>query len=490
MTTHEDQPPGQGIDWIDRSACAYLILPVFLFCAWFVTPVAVALLALSVFGTWYTLRNGRSPSRQRLSVGLLCAISIVALGWTAISGGGHFFYANADWVMRDGVLHDLATGNWPPIYETPDSRTLILRAPIGYFLPAAAIGQVAGAGMADIALYAWTAIGLGLVLAAACSLFESRAQRIACVVVILMFGGMDLLGLILFQGHLPPMGEHIEWWMPYFQYSSNTTLLFWAPNHALPAWLGILLVLRHWRSPELARITPLLATAVPLWSPLAAIGLFPFFLLGLAWRRDLRTLFSPRTCLVFIPVAGVLAAYLGMESASVKHGWMLTRFSSPIDFAYCYALFCLLEFGILALVLARIAPLDLPVRIAIVVLCLLPMVLYGPGNDLAMRGSIPALTVLALATVRPLVQSQRSAWHIMLTLILAIGMLGAFQEPFRAMTRKAWQIKGQTLPEAVAWIAPDSPDFFPAHYFAPVNSSGVQRFMRKPVQAAQPEQGR
>ena len=468
-----------GVDWIDRGICAYLALPLLLFCLWFTTPVATALLLLSVYGIYRALRGGAARPKG-LSARWLMVISALSFAWIAIAGVGHFFYANADWVIRDAVLHDLSIAHWPTTYTGPDASTFLLRAPIGYFLPAGAFGQLAGPVAADFALYLWTVLGWGLMLAAALRLFETTAQRILCLVVLVGFGGMDLLGHLWATGQVPPIGGHLEWWAQVIQYSSNTTLLFWAPNHAMPAWLGAMLILRHWRQPALAVLTPLLAAAIPLWSPLAAIGLFPFFLFGLDWRRDLKQLFSPHSCLPFLPVALAIALYLGMDAASVRHGWQLEFFPSVSALAYYWVVFCLLEFGFLALVLARLAPLDQPLRIALIVLCLLPLYSFGPGNDLAMRASIPALTVLALATVKPLADKRGTPWHGLLVLVLVIGALGAIQEPLRTFSRPRWEPNMQTLPWATHPNA--SPELqFPVHYVAPADPRGIQSLMRRPT---------
>jgi hypothetical protein len=490
MRLPESQEMGPGFDWIDRAACAYLILPTFLFCLWFIPPLAAVLIALCGYATYRTLRRTSAPRPSVVPSALVAASMALALAWSALAGVGHFFYSNSDWIIRDAVLHDLATAGWPPTYPLLAKFSLILRAPVGYFLPAAAIGRLFGAGVANTLLFFWTACGWGLVLVAACSLFETRLKRTICMLVLFSFGGMDLLGYLWAARGLPSLGEHLEWWMGYVQYSSNSTLMFWVPNHALPAWLPIILILRHWGKPELARMTPLLATAVPLWSPLAAIGLFPFFVFALAWRRDFRILFSLRSSIPFAPIAVLTALYLGMDAAVVRHEWVVPMYASLAAFAYRYALFCLLEFGILALVLARLRPFDAPLRIAVLVLCALPFYTYGPYNDLAMRSSIPALTVLALATVTPLSSHTRNGWHAMLAAILAIGALGAMQEPLRALAHPAWNPHEESLPDAVVTERSTVSDRFPPHYFARPNARGMDRIMNTPARIEQAEAGK
>ena len=467
------------IDWLDRAVCAYLLLPVFLFCLSFVTPFAALLLVLTAYGAFRALAGGTTGSaglRWPWLVGI-CALS---LAWTAVSGVGHYFYANTDWIIRGAVLHDLSSAGWPPSYTGPDATPLILRAPVGYYLPAAAIGKLWGLHAANTGLYLWTALGFALVLASACRLFTTSTQRAVCLVLMLLFSGMDLFGYIWKARQLPALGENVEWWLQIIQYPSNAYLMAWVPNHALPAWLGIILILRHWRLPSLARITPLVSAAVPLWSPLAAVGLFPFFLFALAWRRDFRILFSPHSCLPFFLPALAMASYMGMDAGSIRHGWQIQLFPSTGAFLYSYALFCLLEFGMLALILSRLTTPTIAMRIAIVVLCLLPIYVYGPYDDLAMRSSIPALAVLALASVEPLTERKRSVWQTLLLCVLAIGMLGSLQEPIRGLIGPRWKPLEKPIPDVVLIEHDWAAHRFPNHYFAHPDRRGTNRFLREP----------
>lgn len=469
----------QGMDWLDRAACLYLLLPVFLFCLWFTTPFAAILLLLVGYGAYRALSGvNAAPSGIRWTWWVaICALS---LAWTALSGVGHFFYANTDWITRDAVLHDLVTARWPPSYTNPEGVSLILRAPVGYYLPTAVLGQLWGVEAAYTSLYLWTALGFALFLASACRLFENGTQRAVCLALLLLFGGMDLLGFMWRAGRPPALGEGVEWWLQIIQYPSQSYLMAWVPNHALPAWLGIILILRHWQLPALSKVTPLLAVAIPLWSPLAAVGLFPFFLFGLAWRRDFRVLFSPHSSLPFLLPALAIASYLGMDAGTILHGWLVNHFQSTSAFLRFYALFCLLEFGILVLVLSRLTTFATPTRIAVILLCLLPIYVYGPYNDLAMRSSIPALAVLALTCVAPLVERKRSIWQTLLLCILAIGMVGSLQEPIRGLIGPRWQPLNRPIPEVVSIENQKATQQFPTHYFAQPDLRGTNRFLRRP----------
>lgn len=472
-------------DWVDRWVCAYLALPVFLFCFWFVAPLGIFLALLLGYGVISALKPRVGP--LRISVAWLVGIFFLAAAWAALGGAGHFFYANLDWVIRDAVLHDLTNSSWPPHYLGPDQVSWLLRAPVGYFLPAAALAKISDEFFADKLLYLWTALGWALVLVSSCRLFDGRIERIVCLLVLSLFGGMDFLHYVWKFNELPPLGAHLEWWTVGIQYSANSTLLFWVPNHALPAWLATAIILYHWRKPTLSRLAPLLATAVPLWSPLAAMGLFPFFVFGMAWRRDFKILFSFRSCLPFVPVGLLIIGYLGLDATAVPHGWRMdvVPFMFVDIFLYWYIFFAVIEFGLLALLLTGLARMNMPLILAILVLLLLPFYYIGPSNDFGMRASIPALMVLALATVKPLSNPSqafarsRLVSYGLMVLVLLIGALGALQEPARALVKAAWAPGNESVPRAVLSENPGARNFFPVHYFAHTQHDGFQKLLRQ-----------
>jgi hypothetical protein len=475
----------RGLSLLDALICLYLVLPLLLFCAWFKWPVAIGLGLLTCYGFVHAL-PGLQWRRFEIGRGAIALLVVVALAWTALSGVGHFFYANVDWIIRDAVLRDLVATPWPPMYDVGSSgeAARILRAPVGFYLPVAAAGSLLNLRCADVLLYAWTALGFTLVLWAATTLFKTRLERVLCVLAMLLFGGLDLIGFPIMQGKLPALGEHIEWWASFAQYSSNSTLMFWVPNHALPAWLGLLLALRHWRTPELARMSLMLAAAISLWSPLSAVGLVPFFVAGLNWRRDIGALLAVRAGLPFLALGALVARYITLDAQTIASGWSIAVFPNAGMFWFYYGTFCLLEFGIIAALLAWLRAFDLVVAVAVLVLVALPFYRFGGGNDMVMRSSIPSLAVLALACVRPLAASDRPLARRLLAVVLAIGALGAAQEPARALLTPRWALTGNTL----AQVSFEQHAFglreLPPNYVGHLNQPGLQALMRTPSMVA------
>jgi len=468
----------KGWSWLDASIGMYLALPLIVFLAAWLRPLysIPTLIALVYFAS--NLFSRRRFMQERIPAGICFGLALLALGWVALGGTGHWFYANVDWVFRDALLRDLVVTPWPPQYIGGDGESLIMRAPIAYFLPAALVGHFAGLAAAHVVLYVWTALGFFLVLTSVCQLFEVKGQKLIAVALVLGFGGLDLLGYLAINRQLPVVGEHIEWWAGFAQFSSNSTLLYWVPNHALPAWLGTVLVLRHWRGSELARLAPLLGACIPLWSPLAALGLVPIILMGINWSQDAKVLFAPKR---FVPAA-ILAllciCYLTMGSGTIPGEWIFENPQNVAALFNLYVLLCFLEFGILALLILRLRAGSGLVLMAMALLLVMPAYKFGYGNDLVMRASIPALLVLALSTVRPLTEPGHLGWRIILAVVLGIGAVGAMQEPARAVVSPRWPAMDISLTDASREYSGIAA---PVTYVSKLDSRVLRALLREPV---------
>jgi hypothetical protein len=225
----------------------------------------------------------------------------------------------------------------------------------------------------------------------------------------------------------------------------------------------------------------MLAAAIALWSPLSAVGLVPFYLAGINWRRDFGAVLATRGGLPFLALAALVARYITMDTQAIASGWSINEFPDARTFWTYYGAFCMLEFGLLALVLLRLRAFDLKLGIAVALLALLPFYHFGPGNDLVMRSSIPALAILALACVKPLAGSPRPYARMALMAILAVGALGAAQEPERALLAQPWALSGKSLPQASADQSPSHSATLPSNYVGRLVQPGLQALLRTPT---------
>jgi hypothetical protein len=116
---------------------------------------------------------------------------VTSCAWAVFGGGSHFMYANADWKIRDAVLGDLVNAEWPVHYLSADGAPLILRSAIGYFLPPALFGKIFGLAHIDLAIYAWTTLGV-LIFLLMLPLPRRAGWRLALgLLLVVFFRGMD-----------------------------------------------------------------------------------------------------------------------------------------------------------------------------------------------------------------------------------------------------------------------------------------------------------
>ena len=168
-------------DALDAMAVAYLALPLGIFLiGWLELWAALPLCFCLLYALRPLLAAARGRGVRRRLQGWRGVLAIaVGCGWTLFGGTGHWMFANADWHIRDAVLHDLVVGAWPVGYGMEAGGATLLRAPIGYYLPAAFVGKAAGLPAAHVALAVWTAAGVALLAELPASEIEPyiEAQR-------------------------------------------------------------------------------------------------------------------------------------------------------------------------------------------------------------------------------------------------------------------------------------------------------------------------
>lgn len=417
-----------------RQLCAatlfFLGLPYALFFAGWLQPLwAVAAILLLLIACGSALQawpqaDRAAASRLPLSPVHWVLLLGLAVGLAYLSGAGGYGFQTHDWIKHEALLADLIARPWPVAY-TYYTQPVALVYYFAQYLPAAAVGKLAGPAAAHAFLLGWTSLGLLLVLGWFCLLV--RRATAAVLAVLLFFGGLDWLGLLLRHawGWLVIEAEdwrEIEDWSDLvLQFDAPANSLFWAPQHALAGWLaGAMLayLLLHAR-PRLY-LVPVALT--PLWSPLITLGLLPLLVVRgltdhLPWRQRLAALFSlPNlTSLGLLALMGFyLSAKLGQISpllvGSLPHGWL------PVSVEMGWAqrlgeigLFLLLEVGLWALLLVwgrshAHSREDVRGLGGSVLLGLFGVSLYGVGlnNDLGMRASIPLIFLLAAMVARTL----------------------------------------------------------------------------------------
>jgi len=483
---------------LDRLVIAYLTLPLAIFLiGWLQLWVAVPLLACLAYSLRALLTPGASRS-QVVPVTRLQLIVAIATGlaWTYLGGTAHFVFSNADWYVRDAVLHDLVASPWPVGYGPTDGHESMLRAPLAYYLTAAVVGKWLGLSAAHLALAAWTAIGASLFLLQVLSLTPSRVGvAIFVAMIVVFFSGLDFIGCLINFGPrflmLWHIDNHLEWWAGSYQYSSMTTQLFWVPNHALSGWLTIGLLCRDRQGTPLDTLLPIVIVASALWSPLSTLGVVPFvlwkFCAAILRDRSLGLL-HPRVWAPALFVGVVIAGYLLLDLGNIPKGWSVGHSSEGLmDSLLRQAQFFLLEAGLIGFATLALR-MSSQIVLALVILALLPLAQFGPANELVMRGSIPSLVVLmigaCLAFVAKTPDLRGRPRKIALGALLIIGAITPVQEFARAVMLPAWPINHKVT------LIGTNCGGFPAHYIARVGGELIVHLMREPRRLDLGPQGR
>lgn len=368
-------------------------------------------------------------TRERVGWRTLAALFALSLLIFALGGEARLFYANTDWQVRGAVLRDLVAQPWPFAYAA--NGGLVLRLPLGLYLLPAIVGKALGERAAEWAMLAQNAAVLTALLALARPLFAPGRARAIALVVVLAFSGMDVVGASLAG---VPLSGHLEQWAYRAQFSSHVTQAFWAPQHALAGWLGVLLYLlwRTGRAPAAAVLAVVPLTA--LLSPLALIGLLPFAAhVGVATLRR-RELGWRELVPAAVATAPSVPALLYLSAAGETVGGVLAR-----PRLGDYLVFELLEVGVPLYAwwrtrrTARFGGATLAISAATLVL--LPFAQVGASVDLVMRASIPALLVLAVASADLLTRAgAERRLRAVLAAALVIGAVTPVNEVVRALT--------------------------------------------------------
>ncbi len=463
-------------------AFSFLLLPVLIFLISFVKwMIAVPAAALLVWVFTRAIREETDPlqtiqipKRRLLLFGAICCV------WCFLGGQGGLFFQTGDWNERNAILRDLVTRPWPVYYPETDT---MLSYYIGHWMPPALIGRalylMTGQSalsftVANLSLGLWTAFGVSITLLLhLCTVRSSRTKgQWTVLLLFIFFSGLDFPGCFLKGWSLSDFLtiEHLEWWVGSYQFSSNTTCLFWVFNQAIPAWVATLCFLNEKNNRSYAFIiglTLLSATLPCIGLAVLMLGKVFFELFDAAReKRALKYLgrtFSLTNVLsaaILVPIVGsyllsnsafqntasaspaddsvtlsplMLAAVFVLLAVAVAVFFMRRRLAETLgsdsyrlfwtasaalllvmgvmillhpETRKGYFVFLLLECGLYWLLLAGDFHRDRMFYLIALVFVVSPLIRVGIGADFCMRASVPALAVLMGYCAKKLVAVQ------------------------------------------------------------------------------------
>ncbi len=431
--------------WLLGFALGYVFLPVVIFCfGWLKLPLAVlfaGLITACGIGLYRRLRADGAVRARRFSPFYWVLALMVILVWVYFSGIGSFSYQTGDFWVRNPIYRDLVCQDWPVYYDI-SGQSQAVRNVVGadrvafayyfsWWLPAAALSRLLPVGElgSNMILYLWAVLGIVLLLFLL-NRYLNRNSYVALIVLI-CFSGLDAAGYMIEKRAAPPL-SHIEFWARHFQYSSNTTQLYWVFNQSIPVWLVCALALQFHKREQAVG----LCAMVFAYSPWAAFGIIPIAFSAL-FRKDARAAckgaLTPENLLLPLILLALYGTFYTSNSGSLVGSGFIFSYvgNTPLRTVLIrIGLFLFLEAGIYFMIMGRKLRNDALYYTVLAELMLIPFYHMSNANDWAMRASIPPLFFCMVFVIQFLHKRGKKLVFrkILLVVCLCIGAYTPFIE--------------------------------------------------------------
>ncbi len=445
------------------AAYTYLLLPFIIFAVgwmrfYFALPTALITIYCGAAAWRDTPYMWRPEISKDNVIKIIFICSVIAV-WVYYSGIGFRVFQNSDHTFRNGIFETLVNNRWPvynrditaDIYPAGTSVTALIYY-IGFWMPAALFGKLFGLKAGYTFQMIWAFIGIALTYYYICA----RKKRLLVwpLLLLVFFSGPDIIGKFSVGENLFSMANdvHLEWWVWPYQYSSNTTQLYWVFNQAVPAWLCTAFILMHTNNRSLIFII----SAILLNSTFPFLGILPFVIyMALSRKYDgiegsgrkehfisyLKAFAKDTITLQNVLGGGIIGifSYLylkGNLSASGISSQSFTDILKSVEWAK-YFVFILLEAGIYLIALYKYNNKKGIYFVTVLSLVLIP-IFKGNSYDFCMRVSIPALFVLMLLIQDTLEQAKVCKDKLtlyFLTFMLCLGSITPIHELERSVQK-------------------------------------------------------
>jgi hypothetical protein len=250
--------------------------------------------------------------------------------------------------------------------------------------------------------FAWSVLGMGLVFLWISTF--TRKNIVGLLIIILLFANAWFVIKLLmyfeyFQEYLQPYYIQLN------QFKLITSSLIknyaWATQHTIPACLGVGVLIDNFKYHTDLKYLLLMLLSTMFWSPLTAVGLFPFVVFY--FLKDIKILFSSKSVedliliifiiLSFIPLLLYFVSSEGVHENNTEFIWQ-TGVSSWWIF---YLIYAISNFIIWGLVLNYTKnQYKILWKIAIIFPCLIAVYRIGIYNDFNIRVSFPSFFMLSI----------------------------------------------------------------------------------------------
>lgn len=483
----------------------YIGIPFILFllgwCRWYIACIGIVAIVYAMYKACNNELKVSGVIWTKKNIGQIISVLLILSVWVYLSGIGAYAFQNTDHIVRNSIFEVLVHDPWPVIKDYSVNGQVSTRGLIyyiGFWLPAAAAGKLFGIQFGYFALYLWTLLGVIIVFLWICQI--RGTVSVWPVFVLIFFSGLDILGYYIVRGGFGNLTNqtHIEWWIGSgtYQFSSNTTQLFWVFNQAIPAWVIVILLYVQKNNRQ---IIFLLSLAM-LSSTFPFVGMIPFVIYFMVtntkqatikeWFSDLlRNTFTIENIVAggivgfitffYLMSNNVVGGTVNTSSISSEQSIIMENEQNKQDLdknviqekelldynitdmdmlneqarrgvsIFKGVLFLLIECGIYIIIILHYNDKKemgvIYVALVSFIVCL--MIKVGEGGDFCMRASIPGLFLLCVEVIRTIDECRNNKRYVGMAALIILVMLGSvtpMQEINRTIQTSLMRMDDQT----------------------------------------------
>ncbi len=472
-------------DKLKKYVYGYISLPLLVFFVGYlklyIMLPATCILVITYFQAVQTKKKVSVENKSfHISAKRLLLLLAICLIYTHFCGLNGFWFQTSDWNARNPIFRDIITYDWPVYYANKGSALVYyigfwlvpaVPAKLAYSLWGMSVGWLVG----KICLWIWASLGIFLILLSLFVFNQSNTKKCRIVVLLtfIFFSGMDVIGMWYFGsiGYLlRPDVLHLEWWHPYYQYSSITTCMCWVFNQSVIPWLCTILFLHE----KNCRNYLLIGMGCLLSGPFPFVGLvilmmakaIEFVVAKIKQKEHFKNILSSilsmgNVLMLFVvfPIIGTFMLANNAASGGVSSDVSAEKVSGMIAIMveissrirtylqHGIILFFILEVGCYLILMWHWHKKDVLYYTVAVSLFLIPYFHVGVSNDFCMRASIPGIfLVMVWCTERTTMVVEKQHKHlskelkactVALCAALMIGAITPGVELFRGFYRVA-----------------------------------------------------
>ena len=411
------------IQTLKISTITYLLIPSVLFLlTWIHLWIGIPCVLFIGFYTWITLReNIIDVNRTSLSLSTIFLCLFISIALNFVLGIGEFRPQTYDFQANNYKYYDLITHQLPVYYSEQDTYLCYYT---GYYLPTALLAKFFGIETCRYFSFAWSVLGMWLVFLWISTF--SRKNIVGLLIITLFFANAWfviklLMNFEYFQDYLKPYYIQLN------QFKLITSPLIknyaWATQHTIPACLGVCVLLDNFKTKADLKYLLLMLLSTMFWSPLTAVGLFPFVVFY--FLKNAKNLFSiilindlvlmAILVMSFIPLLLYFISTEGIHVNNTEFIWQ----TGVKSWWILYLLYAFSNFIIWGLFLNYSQnQYKILWKIAVIFPCLIAIYRIGIYNDFNIRVSFPSFFILSILVGISVVENLKlKSW-------ISVGVLG------------------------------------------------------------------